>query len=48
MISKLAKFEEKKKINFNLIKLRELLDEEYFREECVKYLTSFDFLHDLM
>ncbi|CAK68042.1 unnamed protein product (macronuclear) [Paramecium tetraurelia] len=37
-----------KKIEFNLKLLRDILDESYFREQAIEYLTSFDFLDDLL
>ncbi|CAD8117075.1 unnamed protein product [Paramecium sonneborni] len=47
MNQKLEKLKKKQKM-FTLKQLREMLDEEYFREESKNYLTSFEFLHDLM
>ncbi|CAD8084315.1 unnamed protein product [Paramecium sonneborni] len=47
MNQKLEKLKKKQKM-FTLKSLRDILDEEYFREESKKYLISFDFIHDLM
>ncbi|CAD8093597.1 unnamed protein product [Paramecium primaurelia] len=45
--NKLDKYS-RKKFQFTLNSLRNLLDESYCREEAIKYLTSFDFLDDLL
>ncbi|CAD8196917.1 unnamed protein product [Paramecium pentaurelia] len=45
--NKLDKYN-RKKFQFTLNSLRNLLDESYCREEAIKYLTSFDFLDDLL